>query len=196
SRVCTEDGQLELGLKDDSETARINAHCNKAFCSLVRAHDTERTSGQDDGSLWSIPRIARLGTMLEWNGSPPRAKTEYVGLDRKGASWCRDRRVLPTPEGVAKGRATVSIGGRLQGPTLDKPTVPGATTLTLKSGMKVRCALLEEKTKKGGWKARTVEGNLVGHIIPGKEPQGVKPGDEVELVVYGNDPRNLSFRWP
>jgi CRISPR-associated protein Cmr6 len=66
----------------------------------------------------------------------------------------------------------------------------------IKSGTSVHCLLLEEKTKKGGWKAQTIEGGLKGHILPDNEPLGIKPGDRVELVIHGADPKNLSFRWP
>ncbi len=189
-RVCTEDGGLEFGLKSDPEAVIIKEACIKEFNDLVRAHDKKRLSS-DDGTIWSIPRIAQLGTMLEWNGAPPRLETGYVGLDKDGAKWWRQRRVLPTPEGVVNTSGT-SIANR-PGPGAPHVTTPHPA---IKSGTSVHCLLLEEKTKKGGWKAQTIEGGLKGHILPDNEPLGIKPGDRVELVIHGADPKNLSFRWP
>jgi CRISPR-associated protein (TIGR03986 family) len=189
-RVCTEDGGLELGLKSDTETVRIKEAFVKEFNDLIRAHDKERLSC-DDGTIWSIPRIAQLGRMLEWNGAPPRTETDYVGLDNDGAKWWRQRRVLPTPEGVVNASGT-SVANR-PGPSAPHVTTPHPA---IKSGTRVHCLLLEEKTKKGGWKAKTIEGGLKGHILPDNEPQGIKPDEQVELVIHGTDPKNLSFRWP
>jgi len=189
-RVCTDDGGLEFGLKSDPEIVRIKEACVKEFNELVRAHDKKRLSG-DDGTIWSIPRIARLGRMLEWNGAPPRIETDYVGLDKDGAKWWRQRRVLLTPEGVVNASGP-SVANR-PGPSAPHATMPHPA---IKSGTRVHCLLLEEKTKKGGWKAQTIEGSLKGHILPDNEPLGIKPGDRVELVIHGTDPKNLSFRWP
>lgn len=190
-RVYTDDGNLELGLKDDSETTRLEEACLRAFNNLIRAHDGERIPGNDDGSIWSIPRIAQLGRMLEWNNAPPCTETKYVGLDRDGATWWGERRVLPTPESVAGNRGRTPKG-RPTSVTREITKSP----IMAKSGTKVRCVLLDEKTKKGGWKAKLIESDQKGHILPGNEPPGIKADDQVELVIHSTDPNNLSFRWP
>lgn len=64
-------------------------------------------------------------------------------------------------------------------------------------GSRVRAVLLEERTKKGGWKARTVDGQLSGHISNTTNvPTDRKPGDEVDLVVTSAKPTESIFRWP
>ncbi len=55
--------------------------------------------------------------------------------------------------------------------------------------------LLEEKTKKGGWKARHVDSGCIGHIVNSEKVPGDKqPGDVVELLVHS--PEKPSFLWP
>ena len=190
-RVCTDDGNLELGLKGNSETTRLGEACLRAFNNLIRAHDEERVPGNDDGTMWSIPRIAQLRKMLEWNDAPLCAETEYVGLDKAGATWWRQRRVLPAPGSVTESRGDTP--SRESTPISRQTTTP---PMVLKSGTKVRCVLLEEKTKKGGWKASITGSDLKGHILPGNEPPDIKAGDQVELVIHSTNPNNLSFRWP
>jgi len=48
----------------------------------------------------------------------------------------------------------------------------------------VPCRLLEEKTKKGGWKAETIDGSMGGAIINSPDvPADAQPGDELRLKV-------------
>lgn len=62
----------------------------------------------------------------------------------------------------------------------------------LKSGAEVKAVLLEEKTKKGGWKAKHLESGKTGPIVNSERVQG-HPGDTVTLIVHSDQP---SFRWP
>ena len=76
------------------------------------------------------------------------------------------------------------------------PRVPVATSRsspTLEKGRFVEAVLLDERTKKGGWRAR--------HEPTGKEmpiqntkdvPAEREPGDTVELLVFASD----AFQWP
>lgn len=69
--------------------------------------------------------------------------------------------------------------------------------VSARPGSRVRAVLLEERTKKGGWKARTVDGQLSGHISNSTSvPTDSKPGDEVDLVVTSAKPTEAIFRWP
>ena len=68
---------------------------------------------------------------------------------------------------------------------------------------RVRATLLEEKTKKGGWKARHNDSGLAGVIQNSKEvPEESSPGQHVELIVAyctPNEPNKdsrIAFRWP
>ena len=61
----------------------------------------------------------------------------------------------------------------------------------------IQAKLLEEKTKKGGWKAKElqtgIEGNIENHSAM---PSDMEPGQEVGLIVKSKDPNNASFLWP
>ncbi|ACJ00844.1 type III-B CRISPR module RAMP protein Cmr6 [Rhodospirillum centenum] len=60
-------------------------------------------------------------------------------------------------------------------------------------GTRVRAVLLEEKTKKGGWKARYPQNGTVGPIQNTQDvPSNCKAGDEVELVIRSR----TDFGWP
>lgn len=64
---------------------------------------------------------------------------------------------------------------------------------------RVTAILLEEKTKKGGWKAKEERTGIVGAILPSPAPPEnveLKAGNRVELYVHSNDPSNTIFRWP
>jgi hypothetical protein len=61
----------------------------------------------------------------------------------------------------------------------------------------VKCQLLEEKTRKGGWKAQIVGTQTVGHVVPGNEPPSLTAGQEVQLEIHSyRPPSPTAFRWP
>lgn len=63
-------------------------------------------------------------------------------------------------------------------------------------GDKVEGVLLEEKTKKGGWRARHEPSGLDGPIQNSPDlPPGKNPGDSVMLVVALAGPREIAFRY-
>lgn len=160
--------------------------------------------------LSDLSRIGMLLKMLEWPG-PSQNEVGTLGLGE-----FRDRKVLPDPSASVFGTLTgyavpTVISGESSIPTsfTDTPNSPqekkprpdGKTGGTQrarmpKSGEPVRCILLEEKTKKGGWKAKLKEAEGVGSLLPGNEPPDPTPGQEVELIVLSTDPKNMSFRWP
>jgi len=72
------------------------------------------------------------------------------------------------------------------------------------SGDRVAAVLLEEKTKKGGWKARLAQGDpTAGPIVNSADvPDDAAPGQTITLIVHsitlGPDGsiRAIQFRWP
>jgi CRISPR-associated protein Cmr6 len=61
----------------------------------------------------------------------------------------------------------------------------------------VEAVLLEERTRKGGWKARHEPSGLVGHIHnSGEVPAGAQPGDRLSLLVAYVTDREIAFRFP
>lgn len=69
-----------------------------------------------------------------------------------------------------------------EGPRLPRP------------GDRIECVLLEEKTRKGGWKAKLATSDLSGPIINTADVPGDKePGDRVTLIFATDQPQ---FRWP
>jgi len=82
-----------------------------------------------------------------------------------------------------------------------KPKPPKAAKPKLAAGQFVKCVLLEEKTKKGGWKARVADKQeLIGPIVnTGDVPSDKNPGDEVELKIVSIPTvpgAEAMFRWP
>ncbi|MBI2190382.1 MAG: type III-B CRISPR module RAMP protein Cmr6 [Planctomycetes bacterium] len=95
-------------------------------------------------------------------------------------------------EHATKGQKSVtagpasSIASRSQPP----PSLPQAST-------RVEAILLEEKTNKGGWKARHDPCGLSGPIQNTSDvPPDKKPGDKVQLLVASCNPTSIAFRWP
>ncbi|RMG32143.1 MAG: hypothetical protein D6725_18275 [Planctomycetota bacterium] len=64
-------------------------------------------------------------------------------------------------------------------------------------GEMVEAELLEEKTKKGGWKARHIATGISGPIQNSADvPADAKPGDRVQLIVQYARPNEIAFRYP
>ncbi len=65
-----------------------------------------------------------------------------------------------------------------------------------KAGDRVEAELLEEKTKKGGWKAKHLDGGLEGPIQDSQNaPDTAKPGQQVQLTIASVSAREMAFRW-
>lgn len=68
---------------------------------------------------------------------------------------------------------------------------------TPKAGDRVEAVLLEERTKKGGWRALHEPTGLAGHIHnSGDVPAEARPGVRVTLVVASVSAREAAFRFP
>ncbi len=81
--------------------------------------------------------------------------------------------------------------GKRPRPPLPQPNHP------LKSGQEILGVLLEQKTKKGGWKAKDTRTGIEGNIQNSESvPPDAKPGQEVTLIVKIPNPKNASFLRP
>ena len=79
---------------------------------------------------------------------------------------------------------------------MNSTSLPERQESPLKSGKQIKAVLLEEKTKKGGWKARELVSQITGNIQNHKDmPPDLKPGDEVTLIVKISNPTNAAFLW-
>jgi len=203
---------------DDGVERHDGVSFREAFEEAIISH--ARSSGEtllpDGRGLRSIGRLDALFHLLEWRGRPPVHQTAYMGLQD-----FIPRLVLPTPHQVAgsgeppwptdpprpaaspeerarsRGDRRQPVQGegiprasraRAQGPP--EPVLP-------KSGDRVEAVLLEERTKKGGWKARHEHSGLSGPIQNSDAvPAEKKPGDHVELLVAFASPRGIAFKWP
>lgn len=94
--------------------------------------------------------------------------------------------------------------GRLVGPerlAASATRTPAATAARAraspKAGDRVEAVLLEERTKKGGWKALHEPSGLAGPIHnSGDVPASEKAGSRVTLVVASVSAREIAFRFP
>lgn len=192
----------------------------EAFEKVIIAHARNAGEAFLPGArgLRQIARLDSLFRLLEWDQRPPVDRTAYMSLE---AGDFKPRPVLPTPHHVAgteeppwpadpprpapppRDRGPAPRGRRPRVPT---EGVPGATRETArtpappalpKPGDRVEAVLLEERTKRGGWKARHEPSGLSGPIQNSDAvPAEKKPGDHVELLVAFASPRGIAFKWP
>ena len=81
------------------------------------------------------------------------------------------------------------------GPRQREAPAPAAARCP-KSNDRVEAVLLEEKTRKGGWKARHLDSGLQGAIQDSMNvPADVHPGQRVPLTVAYANPTAIQFRW-
>ena len=95
------------------------------------------------------------------------------------------------------GRKGGNAGPRVARPANAPPAPP--PRLLPAAGERVKAVLVEEKTKRGGWKAAVDAGGrrIVGDIFnSGEVPPDAGPGSQAELVVRVANPANASFEWP
>ncbi len=85
-----------------------------------------------------------------------------------------------------------------------RPSPECASSALPKANDRVPAVLLEEKTKKGGWKARLAQGNATPGAISNTAdvPASAAPGQEVTLIIHSINAapdgsiRAIQFRWP
>ena len=85
-------------------------------------------------------------------------------------------------------------------PTARLPPGPADDRSTVRlprPGERVEALLLDEKTKKGGWKAKHEPTGLQGPLQnSGEGPDDAVAGQRVQLVVASANPRVICFNWP
>ena len=118
------------------------------------------------------------------------ARLEYMTLEeyqeaKRRSEYLRDY----VPESDEKKRpsngAPPESGGGMPNPKLPK------------SGDRVQAVLIDEKTKKGKWKAQVAGGGMIGDIMNSEAvPGDAKPGQEASLFVRVAHATNGSFYWP
>ncbi len=86
-----------------------------------------------------------------------------------------------------------------QSPKQEKHSPPSLTVPPSglpKANDRIEAELLEEKTRKGGWKAKHLGSGLPGPIQDSENgPADAKPGQHVELTVAFVKPNEIAFQW-
>jgi len=98
-----------------------------------------------------------------------------------------------TSSGYGRFVPAVSLPGARPQPS------PGASKPKVlpKANERVEARLMEERTRKGGWKAMHPPTELVGDIQNSAAvPHDKKPGDTLELIVAFANERGIAFRFP
>lgn len=112
---------------------------------------------------------------------------EWVGTLTEGA-W---QRVSLRQVGFSRGLTTPSARHSSRNGHHCRSSLP-------RTGDKVPCVLLSDKTRKGGWRARLVQGRVEGPITNTADvPKWVIPGQTVmlRLGAISQDGTRLQFRW-
>lgn len=135
---------------------------------------------------------------ISWSGpagTPPDKAEAWAGLAMEIlrealAEWGIGGK---TSSGYGRLVPAVSIAGARQPP----PAGPAKPKVLPKPGDKVEAQLLEERTKKGGWRAIHAPSGLSGPIQnSGDVPSDRTAGDTLELIVASATERGLDFRYP
>ncbi len=151
----------------------------------------------DFDSPTPVPFLSVIGTFcfaLSWNGPEidPSGAEKWLAftrnlLQRALADW-----------GI--GSKTTNGYGRLVEPGKTAHTDQASTTEEKplpEAGAEVEAVLLEEKTKKGRWKARHLETGISGPIQNSDAvPQDKKPKDKVRLIVASSNRKEIAFLFP
>ena len=113
----------------------------------------------------------------------------YLRRPPAGGATSTGGRGAPAPSDRGGSRPAAPAATPPRGPSRSNPNLP-------KPGDRVTARLLEEKTKKGGWRAVHVATGIDGPIVNSKETPGDwKAGQEVELIVASANDQQISFRW-
>ena len=161
---------------------RLSARNGQRHAAPVHYHLSPRADGALTIRMTAFPSPAlpNVGTSRRVLGDL-RALLQTELMERKERHADRGVRA-PKPDGAPAGPDT---------------DTPAAASAPPKAGERVDAVLLDEKTKKGGWKAKHEPSGLQGPIqntadVPGAE----EPGNRVGLVVASVNPREIAFRWP
>ena len=164
---------------------KTNRHASPVFYHVARGKDglTIRAAAFPSPELPADPTMGKSRRFLQRLLDHLRRELPRVGADVKAGRTSpsnarneRSSRQAPAP-------AT---------PVPQPPSLP-------QPGSLVPCVLLEERTKKGGWKAKIASQGLEGPIVNTADvPADKKAGDSVSLIVssISADGKQIQFRWP
>lgn len=152
---------------------------NSRHSSLVHIHIARADGG------WLVRAVAFPAAHLPNLNTSTEFLEEF--LKDFGGDLQRRAVLQPPPSGP-----TQASRGQRQ----ETPVAPAGPSLP-RAGDRVEAVLLDEKTKKGGWKARDESSGLSGPIQnTGDVPDDKKPGDKLTLIVASVNPRDIAFRYP
>lgn len=159
----------------------------------VRAGDYELKGRKVSAELLKEQARAALWLLTEYGGVGSKA--------RKGFGSFADARIESIRSiDDCKPAETGSRRGRRSGVPHQRPTEtqsPSVDAGLPKNGTRISAILLEERTKKGGWKAEWNNGAMLGHILNSDEvPDSKKAGMEVDLFVRSARAETAMFEWP
>ncbi len=164
--------RLALGLprevgRQKQRVAKGDRHASPAHWSLARNRD---------GCL-TIRLIAFPADELPDRGTSQRVLGDLVEFAREHLSQrAKERR--------SAGQKATNSGGT-------RPRRTGSSEP--EAGSRVQARLLEERTRKGGWKVKLLEAELIGSIMNSEAvPADAQPGQQVEIFFRGA----TNFDWP
>lgn len=104
----------------------------------------------------------------------------------------------PRPEGAGFERKTFGDRrGPAAGGDRGKAPVRSSGPRTPQAGDWVEVQLLEERTKKGGWRAENPSNKLAGPVVnTAMVPGDQNPGDKVQMIIHSLNKFEMMFRWP
>ncbi len=112
-----------------------------------------------------------------------------------------ERLICDALESWGIGGKTSSGYGRLAAPgtlaTTTHVVAASAARIVPKPGDRVEATLLEERTKRGGWRARHETSGLMGPVHNTSEvPADNQAGDALSLIVASANEREIAYRYP
>ncbi|MGE3726925.1 MAG: type III-B CRISPR module RAMP protein Cmr6 [Candidatus Sericytochromatia bacterium] len=143
----------------------------------------------------TAPQADRSEPRREWRKRPERSEGERPPRSDRG-----ERSPRPERSGEALGRKPRRESGdkpfrRSEGPGF-KSTRPSAPR-PVQAGDRVEVALLEERTKKGGWRAQHAPSGLSGPVVnSGLVPAENEVGSSLTLIVHSINRFEMAFRVP
>lgn len=117
------------------------------------------------------------------------ASVARFSLDRLSGDSAREEAAFFL--GWVKRLARVKAGG-----SVAVASLLSATVGLPKAGQTVEVELLEERTKKGGWRARHPGSGLSGPVHNSADvPDSARPGQRLQMVVASVTPTEMAFRY-
>jgi CRISPR-associated protein (TIGR03986 family) len=179
-------GSVQIKITSKEEEIKLDSVC-KAFTDLM-----QRRLQEERKLDWQSSAQIKLLLAMADPEAKPEMKLEYPRLEMEGvndfADYKKAKKVL-LPY-IAEILATSAQTNQ------SKPVKPRQ----YKKGDKVKCVVLEEKTKNGGWKFQIEDlgekgnGNLPPSEIS-KTPSDIAPGKIYEMILFSDTPKNCQFKW-